>query len=385
MRQHFATEKALRLSASQVEQLLEDRTETVRGNTAAGVASEYASGRLRPEERRIAEEILSILAHDTAEQVRGALSSQLQHCPFLPPSIALPLARDVETVSLPMLRFSNALTESQLIELAESSCETKLTAIAGRDGVQAPVAGVVAERGGEDSVIVLLRNLSAEIGENDLLKITERFPEHDRVHKAMVDRPALPSVVVHHLVTLVSDQLREYLVEKHQLPRKIVDSILQQSAERTLVESIGKTKGENYTQLIRDLAGQRELTPTLLLRALCFGELVFFDRCMACMTNLPLETVQSVLYSGGAASHRTLYAQLELPEDLFPAFHAGLTVASEIVNDEDAVWGPETTGQIITRIAGLYDRVSPEGLDEMLSRLDGVLSHGRDTVARQLN
>ncbi len=50
-------------------------------------------------------------------RVREALAAHLKNSPDLAHDVAVALARDVDSVSLPMLKFSEVLTDEDLIEI----------------------------------------------------------------------------------------------------------------------------------------------------------------------------------------------------------------------------------------------------------------------------
>src|SRR3546814_13734751 len=68
-------------------------------------------------ERRLAEDIFRKLAADAELLVREALSANLKTTADLPHDLALALARDVDSVSLPMLKYSEVLTDDDLISI----------------------------------------------------------------------------------------------------------------------------------------------------------------------------------------------------------------------------------------------------------------------------
>jgi uncharacterized protein (DUF2336 family) len=61
---------------------------------------------LTDQERIEAREILRLVACDAAEQVRRALALTLKASPLVPRDVALRLARDVESIAVPVLNFS---------------------------------------------------------------------------------------------------------------------------------------------------------------------------------------------------------------------------------------------------------------------------------------
>src|SRR5215469_18861005 len=72
---------------------------------------------LKSDERAEAQEILRLLAADAAEQVRRALAVTLKASPLVPRDVANRLARDVESIALPVLNFSPAFSDDDLVEI----------------------------------------------------------------------------------------------------------------------------------------------------------------------------------------------------------------------------------------------------------------------------
>ena len=54
---------------------------------------------------------------DAEVRVREALAQNLKENPDLPHDVALSLAQDVDQVALPILQFSDVLTDDDLIEI----------------------------------------------------------------------------------------------------------------------------------------------------------------------------------------------------------------------------------------------------------------------------
>ena len=80
----------------------------------------------------MAEDIFRIMGKDTEVRVREALSQNLKEKPNVPHDIAVSLAKDVDSVSLPVLQFSEVLSDADLIEIVRSQDPAKPVAIAQR-------------------------------------------------------------------------------------------------------------------------------------------------------------------------------------------------------------------------------------------------------------
>ncbi len=123
------------LSADDVQRLMSNPSAEVRAETATKVASSFQEGSLGDVEKQLASEIFRVLAKDAEERVREALSANLKSSPDLPPDVAKSLASDLsDKVALPIIQFSEALNEDDLIEIIRTQAPQRQVAVASRDG-----------------------------------------------------------------------------------------------------------------------------------------------------------------------------------------------------------------------------------------------------------
>ena len=133
------------LTKEDVARLINDSSSDTRAEVAGKVAREVDGAALTAEERKIAEDILRVLSRDAAIRVRQALSEELKQSKNLPHDVAVALARDVESVSLPVLSHSLVLTDADLIAIVRDGGAAKQVAIAARNPVSAGVAEAIVD------------------------------------------------------------------------------------------------------------------------------------------------------------------------------------------------------------------------------------------------
>ena len=266
----------LNLTAADVQRLMTDASAVVRADTAAKVANAFHGQELTRNEREIAEQIFRAMLRDAEVRVRQALSQNLKDNPDVPHDIAKTLATDVAEVAAPMLEFSSVLTEAGLIEIVRSHSSEHQKFIAGRSDVTETVSEALTEGGDAHVVEALMKNARAAVSEAALQKAIDRFGHDERVHAPMAMRSKLPISVAERLVVLVSESLREHLVTHHELPADLATDLLLDSRERATVGLSSGAGHGDVAKLIRQLRRNGRLTPTLMLRALCTGDLDFF-------------------------------------------------------------------------------------------------------------
>ena len=152
-----------KLTKEDVSKLLSDPSAETRADMAAKIAGDFDANALSENERRLAEEIFHVMVKDAEVRVREALALNLKENTGVPHDVALSLARDVETVALPMLRFSEVLTDEDLIQIVASQSPAKQVAIAKRAQVSEGVSEALVYAGNEEAVTTLAAHSRPEI------------------------------------------------------------------------------------------------------------------------------------------------------------------------------------------------------------------------------
>jgi len=318
------------LSEADVKRLLTDRSAETRVVTAGKIAGEFSTGRLGPRERALAIEIFRIMVQDAELRVRLTLSEQLKQCTDLPRDVARTLANDVEQVALPMLEFTTVLTDADLIEIIACLSRAKQRVIARRAAVSAAVSAALVDQGDADVAAHLVANRGATIEEPDLLKLVETHGADEDVMRPLIDRSELPLPVAEKLVHRASEEMRRRLVERHNLSDVLAASLARQSREKVTVGMLTPgTDDAEVERIVDHLRANGRLTPSLMLRTLCEGDLRFFEAAMAALAGIPWLNASRLIHEAGSRGLAALCRAAGLPDNLYPAFHAGLMVVKE--------------------------------------------------------
>lgn len=362
------------LSIKDVDRLLADPSPTTRADMAGKVAKQLDLSALSPSERGIAEEIVRLMARDAAVRVRQSLSENLKASGNLPHDVALRLARDVEEVSLPILTVSQVLTDSDLIDLIQTGSSAKQTAIAKRPEVSATVADVLVETGDEQAVAALVANEGAKIADASLEKVVDRFGTSELVQTPLVQRHQLPVTVAERLVALVSANLQEYLVTHHELPARTASDLILRSREKATVALAGETDEASLEKLVLQLDVSGRLTPSLLVRGICMGDLAFFEAGLSQLAKVPLPNARLLIHDAGGLGLRSIWERSSLPPTLLPAARVALDVLKETQFDGEAHDLERHRRRVLERILTQYEALAAEDLDYLLDKLGDMMA-----------
>lgn len=362
----------MKLTVADVNRLIQDPSPEVRAETAAKVAATFVARELSHAERELAEAIFRSMLRDAEVMVRKALAESLKVDPGLPHDVALALARDVAEVAEPILEFSRVLSDEDLVEILRAQSPRHQVAVARRDGVSATLANAVAELGAEEAVATLMTNQGAEVPEQALQRALERFGESERVKRPMAMRASLPITVAERLVTMVSEGLREHLVANHDLSPDIATDIVLQSRERATVGLGARADRPTLERLVAEMKRNGRLTHSIMVRALCTGDLDFFETAMAAHAGIPVENAWALIHDRGGLGLDAICRRCEVPETLLPLIRIGVAVARELSPDGLPGDRERFRERVIERVLTHLERdAGGENIDYLIGRLSG--------------
>lgn len=364
---------AARLSSHDVARLMAEPSPDLREELAGRLAADLSGNTLTVTEVALAQDIVRILARDVEEKVRAALSRGLRHTSQLPRDVARKLAGDVEFVALPLLADCMVLTDDDLIDIVRAGSCLKQEAIASRTNLPEAVSDVIIAHAQEPAVVVLMGNTAANIADASFGKAVDRFAANTRVKEAMVLRGRLPAAVAERLVTMVSKALQTHLVMTHELSPAIATDIVLSAREHAIIHLSWGASDEELRHMVTQMHRNDRLTPSLLLRSLCTGDIAFFEAAMAVRGDIPLENAQILIHEPGRRGLAALYRKAAMPPALYNAVLAAVDVVDETGFDGQPHDLERFRSRVISRVLTLVETVDDADADYLLDKLEDVL------------
>ncbi|HEY3950394.1 DUF2336 domain-containing protein [Phenylobacterium sp.] len=366
------------LTQEDIRTLVRGPTPDLRAAAAYKLCRAIDGAPLSAQDRETAAEILRVMATDAAELVRRALAVTLKASPLVPRDVALRLARDVETVSLPMLNWSPVFTDADLVDIIRLGGPVRQLAIARRPRLSTIVTDAMTEHGGERAVAAACANDNADFSESALQEVMARFEQHEKVLAAVAYRNTLPLAVGEKLVTLVSDQLRDHLIAHHNISPQLALTVAAGAAERAtmdLVDEAGRTA--DVKAFCAHLADEGRLSASLLLRALAQGHMTVFEWGVAELAQVPHHRTWLMIHDAGPLGLRAIYERAGLPARLFPAFRAAVDTHHAMEFDGGARDLERFQERMLQRFLTQPQTAAREDVDYLLDKMDQVSQTAR--------
>lgn len=359
------------LTEQDIERLMRGETPEQRASVAHRVCRRIALDVLSDREKAFAEEIMAILADDAADLVRRTLAVTLRNSPILPREIALKLARDIEAVAIPVLQDSPVFTDEDLIELVLAVTAAKQAAIANRDSLSITLTEVISEHGAVEAVRVMSRNEGAEYSDKAYDDTLRRFGQDEVVQAGLIKRDFIPTHIAEKMVSLVSGQMFDMLVNKHELPAQMAIDLAGSARERAtidLVEQAGRT--QDLGRFVSQLNLNGRLGHSLIMRALCCGQMPFVEHALAELSGVGHQRVWLMIHDAGPLGLQAVFDRAGLPRKMLPAFRAAVNVFHETSHDGGANDRARFRARMIERVLTQFQAIPKDDLEYLLDKLD---------------
>jgi len=366
------------LTEEDIRTLVKGATAAERADAAGKLCRTIDTVPLSDSDRQVASDILRLMANDAAELVRKALAVTLKDSPLVPRDVALKLARDVESISLPLLNCSPVFRDEDLVEIVRLGGPVRQLAIARRPRLSRTVTGAIAEHGGERAVAAACANDNADFAEDALLQVMARFDKHEKILTAVAYRAILPLAVSEKLVTLVGDQVREHLIAHHAIAPETALALALGAAERATIDLVEEAgRAADVRGFVAHLAVARRLTASLLLRALAQGHMTFFEWGVAELAGVPHHRTWLMIHDAGPLGLRAIYERAGLPARLFPAFRAAVDTYHSMEFDGGARDLERFQERMLQRFLTQPEAIARDDVDYLLDKMDQLSGDAR--------
>lgn len=359
------------LTQQDIHRLMKGESPEQRASVAHRLCRRIGLDVLSDAEKQYAQEIIKILAADAADLVRRTLAITLRSSPILPREIALKLARDIEAVAIPILEESPVFTEEDLVELVLSVTAAKQAAIAGRDGLSITVSEVISEHGAVEAVRALAENQTAEWSDKAYTDALARFGSDEIVQAGLIRRDFIPVHIAEKMVSLVSGNLFDMLVNRHELPAQLAIDLAASARERVtidLVEQAGRS--HDLPRFVSQLNLNGRLTHSLIMRALCCGQMPFVEHALSELSGVAHQRVWLMIHDAGPLGLQAVFDHAGLPRKMLAAFKAAVNVYHETEHDGGPNDRARFRARMIERVLTQFQAIPKDDLDYLLDKLD---------------
>ena len=158
----------------------------------------------------------------------------------------------------------------------------------------------------------------------------------------------------------------------------LATDIILKSRERATISLSSDSGVDDVMALVRQLSDHGRLTSSIILRALCMGDITFFECAMAHLSGVTLDNARRLIHDRGPLGLRAVFDKAKLPPAQFVAVRAALDVSRETQMDGGDNDRERYARRMIERIMTQYDDLGVEfessDLEYLLTKMDELPS-----------
>ena len=365
------------LSKQDVLDLSQNPSPENKSNVADKVGTLYSKHKhnLSPKIIKLAEDIFRIIVKDTEMMVRDALANSLKKCKDLPSDIVKAILDDDDCIAVPFIQYYSSLTDEELIKIINTQIPNRQKAVASRSAVSLNISDYIVEKCPSDVVGTLISNEGAKIGESTFNKITDKHIQDEDIKTRIVYRSSIPLSVITKIIDKVSSKLKKYLMLHHNLPKNMVSTLVDEIKEVIALNiSEDFSTDKQIEDFVHQLYKANRLTAGLIIRALCLGDLSFFEYSLVYLSETPIHEVRKILFNSQADFMiRNLLRKAFIPKTMFPAIFSALKIIREIRFDcertNNIKYGHKVTERILSYIEN-NDDLSQDDIQYLVSKIN---------------
>ncbi|GAB4518193.1 MAG: DUF2336 domain-containing protein [Amphiplicatus sp.] len=248
---------------------------------------------------RALEALLTGLVRKAGLVARRALAERVAAAPDAPRILARQLAADVDVeVAAPVLRRSRALTDEDLVAVAQHGGAAHVAAVACRREVSEPVAAAIVARAEKTALVYLARNRGARFDAASLAALVAQARAIPELQAPLTARHDLSPLLATRLYFAVASPLkREILRRADMLDPALIDSAIDACRSRILTPTDPRAPDdfEAARQFVRSRIGTRSLNERLLREMLDAGRPAEFLLAFAYCVGVDIRAAQTIL------------------------------------------------------------------------------------------
>ena len=242
------------------------------------------------------DDVLSTLAQQAAVEAREELSERFADADHAPRGLIMQLAQDAIEVAAPILSRSSALSDDDLLSLAEEAGQGHLKAISQRPEVSESLSEAIVRRGDDDTVATLVGNEGAKLSRDTFETVTRRAETSPALHAPLAEREDTPVDLLNDLMHVVGNHVRDSIIKRFDsVDPRTLDQAIKASQARLAQRMADDKDLEEARRFISAMAVRRKLDGALLVKLLREKERMKFCVGFAELTGVDITAARQAI------------------------------------------------------------------------------------------
>jgi uncharacterized protein (DUF2336 family) len=317
------------------------------------------------------------LAVDPVADVRRTLATGLAGCANVHADIVFSIIADDDEVALPFLAATPALDSWMMIAVIRVGDVSRQIGIARRADIAPEVIDAIVGEAGINACLMLLDNPTFLPTAEHYRTLYQRFSRENDLVARLMRCEDLPHDIRIMQAKRASNRAHQLMAERGWFAANDAAELVADAEEGAIIDILTSASEEELVSVMRFLTAKGMLTPSIVMRAACTGEMVIVEHAIAHLADSSLARVRAVLYGRHGLSFSMLYKKCGLPISCQGIVAAAADVQREVLESGRAIAAEEFGRRLVEQIMTDYESMPPR---ERVRNLDCIGRFAGDRV-----
>jgi uncharacterized protein (DUF2336 family) len=321
------------------------------------------------------------LAVDHNTDVRKALVEGLKLARELHPDVFFSVVADVDDIALPFLAATPSLDGWRMLTILKVGDLARQVQVALRHDITTQAIDAVCASGDVTVCLALFQNPDLVLSDRNCHTLYKRFGQVAEIVEALLARPDLPLDIRLTQTKRASNRIHQLMAERGWVAANDAAELVVDAEETAVLKVMLNANVSELQKVISFLTQKNMLTPSLIVRAACLGEMLIVERSLAHLASMPPERVQFFMYRNG---FKSVFNKSGLPNTCYWILKAAADVERE-VREESIQIGRESFGRrLIEMLMTRYENLGPSECAKNLEFMGRYAEERVRVIARRL-
>lgn len=357
--------------------VLEQGNPEQRRMLAGQLAQFLAAADITAADRDAVTPVVLKLSVDPEESVRRCLADGLADVAGLNADILYSIIADEDDIALPFLGATPALGYWHMMAVLKVGDAPRQATVAARTDISSEALAYIIKSASLEACLALFDNPVVVLGEADYHTLYERFGQAGDMVEALLARTDLPLDIRIQQTKRAASRMQQLMAERGWAPANDASQLIADAEEVALLRILVEANDAELARAVAFLVSKSMLTPSLIVRAACLGEMHVVERSLAHLASVPVQRARESMAGRGLGGFRSLHSKSGLPASCLGILQAACDVARD-EREEGVTLDHQGFGRRL--IEALMTRYEDMPLRDRNKHLEHVARYAEDKV-----
>jgi uncharacterized protein (DUF2336 family) len=322
------------------------------------------------------------LAVDEERAVRAVIAEELSTVATVHPDLLFCVIAGEDELALPFLKITSALNPWHMLAVLRVGDEARQCTVASRHDITAEAAAHIIKSSAVPVVLAMMDNAMVKLETADMHALYGRLGQSGPLVDRLLALPNLPLDIRITQAKRAASRMRQLMAERSWLPANDASELVADAEDGAVLQVLANAPVEELLRAISFLATKNLLTPALIIRAACLGEMRVVEASLAHLAGYAPQKAASIIYGRGGM--KSMVSKCGLPASCAGILQAYADVVLE-AREEGLNLGRESFGRrLLEALMTRYEMLAPHDRAKQIEYVGRFAEDRVRKIARQL-